>query len=237
MNYAARIGPHGAADKKAKLLEEGRLWNEKKRQRGVSFPSAYKQEYLLIVRLDLKPSVRNETALVRQGLKRLCSLFERIDAGEVKIDIKEENGDMRSSKLSDFTFSATIGFGIGFFEKLKINRKHCPRRLYEMPIHSDLGDPEQYLFTQTDIILQLCSKMDFVNRWVFKTDSYPITPSEEWRYQAGRPKQNAEEKIHDITTAVSEWAVVTDVHSGFQRLDGRNLMGFIDGISHPERLR
>ena len=79
--------------------------------------------------------------------------------------------------------------------------------------------------------------MDFVNRWVFKTDSYPITPSEEWRNLAGGPKQNAEEKIHDINTAVSEWAIVTDVHSGFQRLDGRNLMGFMDGISQPERLR
>ncbi len=106
-----------------------------------------------------------------------------------------------------------------------------------MPLHTDLGDPEQYLFTQTDMIVQLCSKMDFVNHWVFKTDSYPITPSEEWRNLAGGPKQNAEEKIHDINTAVSEWAIVTDVHSGFQRLDGRNLMGFMDGISQPERLR
>ena len=73
--------------------------------------------------------MRNETALVRQGLKRLCSLFERIDAGEVKIDIKEENGDMRSSKLSDFTFSATIGFGIGFFEKTQNKPKALSKKV------------------------------------------------------------------------------------------------------------
>ena len=230
------MGSHGVTDKHAKLLEEKRLWNEKNRQRGVSFPSAFKQEYLLIIRLDLKPNVKGEPRLVRQGLKRLCGLFERIDAGEVKIDMEDESGDVRSSKLTDFTFSATVGFGIGFFEKLKIDRKHCPRRLYEMPLHSDLGDPEQYLFTQTDMILQLCSNKDFVNRWVFKTDSYPITPSEERRHEGGGQKPNAEEKIYDISAAVSEWAIVTDIHSGFQRLDGRNLMGFVDGISQPERL-
>ena len=75
-----------------------------------------------------------------------------------------------------------------------------------------------------------------MNRWVFKTDSYPITPFEERRYERGGLKQNAEEKIYDISAAVSEWAIVTDIHSGFQRLDGRNLMGFVDGISQPERL-
>jgi len=105
-----------------------------------------------------------------------------------------------------------------------------------MPLHMDLGDPEQYLFTQTDMILQLCSKMDFVNRWVFKTDSYPITPSEERRYEGEQLKPNAEKKAYDISAAVSVWAIVTDIHSGFQRLDGRNMMGFMDGISQPERL-
>ena len=230
-------GPYDATDKNSRRREEERLWREKKRQRGVSFPSAIKQEYVLIVRLNLKPNARGGIKQVRHGLERLCGLFGRIDAGEEKINVKDDNGDLTSSKLTDFNFSATVGFGIGFFEKLKIDRKYCPRGLYEMPLHSDLGDPEQYLFTQTDMIVQLCSKMDFVNRWVFKTDSYPITPSEEWRNLAGGSKQNAEEKIHDISTAVSEWAIVADVHSGFQRLDGRNLMGFMDGISQPERLR
>ena len=45
-----------------------------------------------------------------------------------------------------------------------------------------------------------------------------------------RTKPNAEKKSYDISAAVSEWAIVTDIHSGFQRLDGRNLMGFVDGI-------
>ena len=203
----------------------------------MSFPAAVKQSYLLIVRLDLKPRARGDNKLVRQGLRKLCGLFESIDAGEVKIDVKDESGDVASSKLTEFAFSATMGFGMGFFEKLKIDRKYCPRSLYEMPSHAELGDPEEYLFTQTDMILQLCSNSDFVNRWVFKTDSFPITPSEELIYQGSRPKQNELEKSYDISTAVSEWAIVADVHSGFQRLDGRNLMGFIDGISQPERLK
>ena len=42
---------------------------------------------------------------------------------------------------------------------------------------------------------------------------------------------------HDISTAVSDWAIVTDVHAGFQRVDGRNLMGFNDGISNVDRLK
>jgi len=235
--YTTSTGPYGATGKNSRLREEERLRSEKKRQRGVSFPSAIKQEYLLIVRLNLKPSATGEIKLVRQGLRKLCRFLERIDTGEVKIDIKDEGGDVVSSKVSDFNFSVTVGFGIGFFEKQKIDPKNRPRRLYEMPLHEDLGDPVQYQFTQTDMILQLCSTKDFVNRWVFKTDSYPITPSEEWWYQAGRPKHNREEKIYDISTAVSEWAIVTDVHSGFQRLDGRNLMGFMDGISQPQRLK
>ena len=237
MIYTTSTGSHGASGKNSRLREEERLWSEKKRQRGVSFPSAIKQEYLLIVRLDLKPSARGEVKLVRQGLRKLCRFLERIDTGEVKIDIKDERGDVVSSKVADFNFSGTVGFGIGFFEKLKIDPRNRPRRLYEMPLNEDLGDAVQYQFTQTDMILQLCSTKDFVNRWVFKTDSYPITPSEEWRCKAGRPKHNVEEKIYDISTAVSEWAIVTDVHSGFQRLDGRNLMGFMDGISQPERLK
>ena len=210
-----------------------------KKRGSVGFHSPQRESrlYLLIIRLNLKPNLRGETKLVRDGLKRLCSLFERIDSGKVTIDIKDESGDVVSSKLTDFGFSATVGFGIGFFEKLRIDRKNCPRKLDEMPLHTHLGDPEQYIFTQTDMILQLCSNMDFVNHWVFKTDSYPITPSEELKYKGGGLEPNAEEKIHDISTAVNEWAIVTDIHSGFQRLDGRNLMGFLDGISQPERLR
>ena len=87
-----------------RVLEEKRLWNEKNRERGVSFPSAFKQEYLLIIRLDLKPNVRGEPRLVRQGLKRLCGLFERIDAGEVKMIGRRMVGDVRSSKADRLYF-------------------------------------------------------------------------------------------------------------------------------------
>lgn len=229
-------GHYGPGSANAKHREEEKLWNEKRKQRGISFPSANKQEYILVIRFDLKSDTRGETKRVREGLKKLCGFFERIDSGEVKIDIKNEDDEVVSTKLSDFTFSATLGFGIGFFEKLRIDRQYRPKRLYEMPSYTDLGDPEEYLFTQTDMIVQLCSKMDFLNRWVFKTDSYPITPSEEMGYRPGRPRQNSHEKIHDISGAIGEWAVVTDIHSGFQRLDGRNLMGFMDGVSQPKRL-
>ncbi len=42
--------------KNVKSWEEEMLWNEKKRAAWISFPSANKQEYLLIVRLNLKPN-------------------------------------------------------------------------------------------------------------------------------------------------------------------------------------
>src|SRR5437868_8961446 len=40
----------------------------------------------------------------------------------------------------------------------------------------------------------------------------------------------------DIVTAVTGWATITDVNAGFQRIDGRNLQGFNDGVSNPRRL-
>ena len=36
--------------------------------------------------------------------------------------------------------------------------------------------------------------------------------------------------------SITGWAQITDVHFGFQRTDGRNLMGFYDGISNPDRM-
>ena len=35
---------------------------------------------------------------------------------------------------------------------------------------------------------------------------------------------------------MADWAKITDIHSGFHRSDGRNLMGFYDGISNPDPL-
>lgn len=52
-------GLYGATSKNAKLREEEMLWNEKKRQRGISFPSQNKQEYLLIIRLNPLPWIKS----------------------------------------------------------------------------------------------------------------------------------------------------------------------------------
>ena len=220
-----------------KAQVEQRLWNDKRKQRGISFPSPNKQKYILIVRLNINPTVKGQIELIRQGIRRLCIFFEKIDKGDIKINVRNENGEITPTPLSGFSLSATIGFGIAFFEKAGINSKKRPRRLYEMPNHVELGDPIQYVYSQTDLLVQICSTTDFVNRWVFKTDYYPFTYSQEKQLrQVGNTKRIIEDQAHDIVTAIKGWAYVTDVHSGFQRLDGRNLMGFMDGVSQPQRL-
>ena len=115
-----------------------------------------------------------------------------------------------------------------------------------MPNHVGLLDPVQYRLLQTDFIIQPCSSKDFVNRWIFESDAYQVDFHEEnhlslnYTYARGRTNPNYKEVVHnmeshDISTAVSDWAIVTDVHAGFQRVDGRNLMGFNDGISNVDR--
>ena len=42
--------------------------------------------------------------------------------------------------------------------------------------------------------------------------------------------------MSDIYSIIRSWAKITDIHAGFQRLDGKNLLGFNDGISNPSRL-
>jgi hypothetical protein len=120
---------HGTKNTQRYALET-RLVRQKRKQPGIAFPSAAKQEYLLIIRLDIS---RSPTIHVRVGLKRLCRVFQRIDNESTKIDELLEDGRVVRSPLSKFYFSATIGFGIGFFERLKIIPKNRPKNLHEMP--------------------------------------------------------------------------------------------------------
>jgi Dyp-type peroxidase family len=217
---ASRLSPkiHRAEQEK----KAGQLAEEKVVQPGIGFPSPAVQEHLLIVRLNLAPPEVGSPAgaeAVRRGLKTLCTLLDRIESGRKRIDVLED-GRPRPTPLSHFSWSATVGFGQGFFDRLGIPPERRPARLSGMPDHVGLGDTIPYSLGQTDMILQLGSSNSFVNRWVLENTLEPA----------------AGEDVKDIVSAVAGWATITDVHSGFQRTDGRNLQGFNDGVSNPRAL-
>jgi Dyp-type peroxidase family len=214
--------------------------SQKRKQAGVAFPSAKNQEHVLIIRFNIFQSSdnnSNDRVKIRQGLNNLCKLLHKIDSGQKKIDEILDNGEIKPQPLSNYNFSSTIGFGMGFFEKLDIVGSHRPKHLKEMPNHISLGDSKPYVLLQTDFLIQLGSQNDYVNRWVFRNFSgYPSFQESNSRSLAHQEEDTSNQEVEDIYSAISGWAKVTDINAGFQRLDGKNLLGFDDGISNPDRL-
>jgi Dyp-type peroxidase family len=164
-----------------------------------------------------------------------------IDRGIQKIDELQPNGTIEPVKLSKFNFSFTIGFGVGFFEKLDIITKNRPRTLTAMPSNRELGDSAPYILLQTDFIVQLCSEVDYVNRWVYQNSTDAVKLEDNQKNVSKRSQFPLTTKpvmisVPDILTAIKGWAKITDINPGFQRIDGKNLLGFNDGISNPDRL-
>lgn len=225
--------PINSHDNRIKRLDY--LSKEKRKQPGVEFPSPRQQEHLLMIRLDLTSFGKDRDALrdkVQKGLKRLCGLFERIDTGKKTIDEFDDHGMLVRSQLSKFHFSFTLGFGIGFFDKLGIPENKRPKKIKSMPGNSGLGDVTPYILPQTDLIIQLGSAIDFVNRWILENNFQPSENKNKLKIK-GAEQEKEKELPPDIVSAIDGWATITDIHAGFQRLDGRNLMGFNDGISNP----
>jgi Dyp-type peroxidase family len=211
--------------------EELRFIRSMKNQFGIEFPSPNKQEHILIIRANVASSNRRA---IKTGLMNLCIFLDSIDKGRTRIEYLDSRGVPKKVSLWKYCFTSTLGFGIGFFTKLGIPMSKCPSKLKDMPSSSELGDPSPYDLSQTDIILQLASNKDYVNRWVLENAfEAPFPHSRDDAPTKTKPKDGI--PYHDIVSTLRDWAIITDIHFGFQRTDGRNLMGFNDGISNLRR--
>jgi len=211
---------------------ERQMISEKRRQAGIAFPAPRKQDYLLIVRLNV--SSANDKKLVSEGLNRLCTLFQQIDTQKIQIEDTTSEDGMYMYPLTRFNFTATIGFGKQFFIKLNLMKK-CPKDLYDMPAYYEMGDKSPYVLPQTDLILQLASNNYTVNKMVLQNNNY-FTLHNDHLTRSLEYSSSSERGPLDIMKAINGWAKITDVQNGFHRADGKNLMGFYDGISNPHRL-
>ena len=114
---------------------EDRYIKEMRKQPGVAFPSATNQEHIFIIRFDISNEILDNSDsandIVRTGLRNLCGLFDKIARDEKKINELTDDGDLVPRPLSRFKFTATIGFGAGFFKKLNIDRKNWPKKMQE----------------------------------------------------------------------------------------------------------
>ena len=227
MTYLIRASNESGSRQKS----ENQMKIEKRRQAGIAFPAYMDQEHLTIVRLNVEPlsNINN----VKAGLSKLCTFFEHIDEGIIKAEEKTYKMEMAWFPLSYFNFSATIGFGRSFFKKLNILSK-CPKKLYDMPDYIEGGDYLPYSLQQTDMIVQLGSSNYSVNKMVLQNDCYLHYSHKSYEYYIGSKK--LDKRPLSIMNAIAGWANVIDVNTGFQRTDGRNLMGFYDGISNPDRI-
>ena len=201
-------------DQKKKANLEKTLWEQRRKQPGVAFPSALTQEHLLIIRFNISHPITDskDKEFIRNGVIRLCKFFDRIDKEKIKIDDLTNEGETRIVPLSEFNFSATIGFGMGFFEKLKIDSPNRPKELKEMPNHIGLGDPRPYSIFQTDFIIQLGSDTEDVNRWVFQHSSAKTEQVETMKgaalpsYLSQYKGDGTDDGDIDIFSCISEWA-------------------------------
>ena len=248
--YYVITGSTGYLNKASRKIIEKRYFDEKRKQPGVAFPSATKQKHIFILRFDISDSISGNNGenieIVRTGLKKICRLFDKISVGEKKINELSEDGDLVPRALSHFNFSATIGFGSSFFRKLDIPERNTPKKIKDMPDYLELGDITPYSMHQTDFIIQLGADDDYINRWVYQNQVGIVKKQQKKNvtynnYQVQTDLQTGfgdseDNESPDIFSTIRNWTKITDLHNGFQRLDGKNLLGFNDGISNPFRL-